>query len=261
MVAERHDFAFGGEQDVVVARHGPAAQGRKADAAAFARALNPIAARYLRRRQVHAAPLRRRLTQQQRRARWRVHFMPVVHFDDFYVPIGAQPRRRFTHQKRQHIDAQRGIARLQHRNILRRIVDKEMVPLLQPRRADEDGDARAKGSVKRGGAERERVPLDSALALAKENEVDLLDLEEQLVLLTTLNERQARIVECRCFSGMTIAEVAEVLDVAAEHPEIVERLLALAEQARTDLGDHDRIGAGQRFFDPEPKRPDLEKDR
>ncbi|MEZ6015067.1 MAG: ECF-type sigma factor [Planctomycetota bacterium] len=74
--------------------------------------------------------------------------------------------------------------------------------------------ARAKGSIKRGGAERERVPLDSALALAKEDEVDLLDLEEHLVLLSTLNERQARIVECRCFSGMTIAEVAEVLGVA-----------------------------------------------
>lgn len=74
--------------------------------------------------------------------------------------------------------------------------------------------ARAKGSVKRGGAERERVPLDSALALAHEAEVDLLDLEEHLVLLADLNERQARIVECRCFSGMTIPEVAEALGVS-----------------------------------------------
>jgi RNA polymerase sigma factor (TIGR02999 family) len=74
--------------------------------------------------------------------------------------------------------------------------------------------ARAKGSIKRGGAERERVPLDSALALTAEDEVDLLDLEEHLVLLATLNDRQARIVECRCFSGMTIPELAEALGVA-----------------------------------------------
>lgn len=73
--------------------------------------------------------------------------------------------------------------------------------------------ARAKGAQKRGG-ERERVPLDSALALTKADEVDLLDLEEHLALLATLNERQARIVECRCFSGMTIPEVAEALGVS-----------------------------------------------
>jgi RNA polymerase sigma factor (TIGR02999 family) len=74
--------------------------------------------------------------------------------------------------------------------------------------------ARAKAALKRGG-ERERVPLDSGLALGTEDEVDLLDLEEHLTLLATLNERQARIVECRCFSGMTVPEVAEVLGVSA----------------------------------------------
>ncbi|MFT7486148.1 MAG: RNA polymerase sigma-70 factor (ECF subfamily) [Candidatus Paceibacteria bacterium] len=73
--------------------------------------------------------------------------------------------------------------------------------------------ARAKSALKRSG-DRERVPLDSRLALCTEDEVDLLDLEEHLVLLATLSERQARIVECRCFSGMTISEVAEVLGVS-----------------------------------------------
>ena len=73
--------------------------------------------------------------------------------------------------------------------------------------------ARSKGALKRGG-ERERVPLDSSLALSEHDEVDLLDLEEHLALLATLNERQARLVECRCFSGMTIPEVAEALGVS-----------------------------------------------
>jgi hypothetical protein len=47
--------------------------------------------------------------------------------------------------------------------------------------------------------------------------------------------------------------------MAAKHPEIVERLLALAEAARADIGDYDRIGKNARFFDPGPHRPDVEK--
>ena len=50
--------------------------------------------------------------------------------------------------------------------------------------------------------------------------------------------------------------MGETTDVAAQHPEIVAELLRLAEQARDDIGDYDRIGAGARFYDPEPRRPD-----
>ena len=53
------------------------------------------------------------------------------------------------------------------------------------------------------------------------------------------------------------AEIGECTDVAAAHPEVVKRLLALAEKARADIGDRDRIGAGARFFDPQPRRPDI----
>ena len=52
-------------------------------------------------------------------------------------------------------------------------------------------------------------------------------------------------------------DIGEKENVAAQHPDVVKRLLALAEKARADLGDHDRIGAGARTFDPEPKRPDI----
>jgi arylsulfatase len=45
------------------------------------------------------------------------------------------------------------------------------------------------------------------------------------------------------------ADIGERHDVAERHPEVVERLLKLAERARADLGDHDRVGKGQRFFD------------
>jgi len=43
-----------------------------------------------------------------------------------------------------------------------------------------------------------------------------------------------------------VADIAESRDVAADHPDVVQRLLALAEAAREDLGDGDRLGKNQR---------------
>ena len=55
------------------------------------------------------------------------------------------------------------------------------------------------------------------------------------------------------------ADIEEKHDVAAEHPDIVARLMKLVEKAREDLGDYDRIGKGARFFDDGPKRPGTKK--
>lgn len=41
-------------------------------------------------------------------------------------------------------------------------------------------------------------------------------------------------------------DIAESTDVADDHPEVVERLLLLAERARADLGDGEHAGTGQR---------------
>ncbi len=41
-------------------------------------------------------------------------------------------------------------------------------------------------------------------------------------------------------------DLQEKLDVSAQHPDIVKRLLAWADKAREDLGDTGRKGAGQR---------------
>lgn len=54
------------------------------------------------------------------------------------------------------------------------------------------------------------------------------------------------------------ADVGETHNVAAAHPDVVDRLMALVEQARDDLGDYDRIGIGARFFDDGPRRPDMD---
>ena len=54
-------------------------------------------------------------------------------------------------------------------------------------------------------------------------------------------------------------DLGEATDVAAAHPEILKRLLAVAEKAREDVGDYDRIGSGARFYDEGPRRPKTKK--
>ena len=51
------------------------------------------------------------------------------------------------------------------------------------------------------------------------------------------------------------ADIGETANLAGEHPEVVERLSALANRAREELGDYDRIGSGVRFFEDGPKWP------
>ena len=55
------------------------------------------------------------------------------------------------------------------------------------------------------------------------------------------------------------ADIGETTNVADKHPDVVKRLLKLAEKAREDIGDYDRIGKGARFFDDGPKRPDMSR--
>lgn len=51
-------------------------------------------------------------------------------------------------------------------------------------------------------------------------------------------------------------DLGELTDVSEQHPEVVERLLVLADVMRRDLGDFDRVGENMRFFDPLEKRPE-----
>ena len=53
------------------------------------------------------------------------------------------------------------------------------------------------------------------------------------------------------------ADIGETKDLATSHPEVVSRLLALLDKARADVGDYDRVGSGARFYDPQPRRPDI----
>lgn len=68
--------------------------------------------------------------------------------------------------------------------------------------------------LKRGGAD-EHLPLEEALCVAAEKrDVDLLALDKALNELAELDERQAQIVELRYFSGLSIEETAEVLQIS-----------------------------------------------
>ena len=72
--------------------------------------------------------------------------------------------------------------------------------------------ARSRGRQKRAG-DRHRVTLgDPAQSMAAM--VDLVDLSDALEELATLNERHARVVSMRALGGMTIREVADVLEVS-----------------------------------------------
>ena len=78
---------------------------------------------------------------------------------------------------------------------------------------------------KRGGGQAP-LHLDGEVwAVAESRGDELLALDEALVRLGALNDRQAKIVECRFYGGMTVDETAETLNVS---PATVKREWATA---------------------------------
>jgi RNA polymerase sigma factor (TIGR02999 family) len=73
--------------------------------------------------------------------------------------------------------------------------------------------ARGRDAAKRGGADL-RVTLDDDLAAAAARDINILSLDEALTRLEKIDGRQSQVVELRYFSGLSIEETAEVLDVS-----------------------------------------------
>ena len=73
--------------------------------------------------------------------------------------------------------------------------------------------ARTRSRAKRG-HDPVGVPLSEALESIVEEPEDLLALEEALVRLEAVNQRQCRVVECRCISGMSVEETAAALETS-----------------------------------------------
>lgn len=74
--------------------------------------------------------------------------------------------------------------------------------------------ARSRAALKRGGS-RVRLSLDEALIADKEEQVDLISLDEALHRLAEFDPRLARIVELRFFGGLNIGELAEEMGLSA----------------------------------------------
>jgi RNA polymerase sigma factor (TIGR02999 family) len=73
--------------------------------------------------------------------------------------------------------------------------------------------ARERRSAKRGGGVT-RVELDEALGAVEPRDVDVLALDIALERLERLDARQSRLVVLRFFGGLTIDEVAKVLEMS-----------------------------------------------
>ena len=73
--------------------------------------------------------------------------------------------------------------------------------------------ARRRRAEKRGGGW-DRVTLSDVAGASPLAEADLIALDSALTKLDQLNERQARIVELRFLAGLTVDEVATLLDVS-----------------------------------------------
>jgi RNA polymerase sigma factor (TIGR02999 family) len=74
--------------------------------------------------------------------------------------------------------------------------------------------ARRRGALKRAGGLR-RVELDEAELQVNDQAQEILSLHEALERLSKVSERLARVVEMRFFGGLSVEEVADVLEVDA----------------------------------------------
>jgi RNA polymerase sigma factor (TIGR02999 family) len=73
--------------------------------------------------------------------------------------------------------------------------------------------ARKKRSAIHGG-NLQKLVLDEAISFSNSREVDLVDLDDALLELEKLDERQSKIVELRFFAGLSIEETAAAVGVS-----------------------------------------------
>lgn len=74
--------------------------------------------------------------------------------------------------------------------------------------------ARARGADKRGGGQVVRLTLEEDIIGAREQDADLMALDEALVRLAALDPRKAQVVELRFFAGLSVEETAEALTLS-----------------------------------------------
>lgn len=94
--------------------------------------------------------------------------------------------------------------------------------------------ARGQHAAKRGGGDRPITLTDVGAAASTETGLDVLALHEALETLAAFDPKQARLVELRYFTGLSIEETAEALGIS---PATVKREWAIARAwLRRELG-------------------------
>jgi RNA polymerase sigma factor (TIGR02999 family) len=94
--------------------------------------------------------------------------------------------------------------------------------------------ARRRDAEKRGGTQI-RLTFEDAFAIAREPAVDLLAIDEALDRLAAIDAQQARVVELRFFSGLSVEETAAALGVS---PKTIKRDWSVARAwLRREIGD------------------------
>jgi len=73
--------------------------------------------------------------------------------------------------------------------------------------------ARKRRAAKRGG-DWQRIDLDAAVTPPTQRPIDIIALDDALTKLQEMDARKHSVVEMRFFAGMTVEEVARVLDVS-----------------------------------------------
>jgi RNA polymerase sigma factor (TIGR02999 family) len=76
-------------------------------------------------------------------------------------------------------------------------------------------DARARGSLKRGGAA-VHLSLDDAPVVSRQPDMDILALDEAMTRLAAVDARKCQVVELRYFGGLSVEETARALHVSPE---------------------------------------------
>ena len=122
------------------------------------------------RREIDAAPFRRRLAEKKCGAGGRVDLVAMVHLDNLDVEIGIERLRRLADERGKEIDAEAHIARLDDHRPLRVVGDRRLVGCRKPGRADDVDDAslrREVGEEDRGCRRRE---VEDAVGLGEQRE-------------------------------------------------------------------------------------------
>ena len=104
--------------------------------------------------------------------------------------------------------------------------------------------ARARDSRKRGRGV-QRVTLDEALLVVPEPSPDLVALDNALDAFAAVDARKAKVVELRFFAGLSIEEVADVLDVSVDTVKRDWRLAKLWLLSELRAGTHGSANGGR----------------